>query len=192
MPNLPDERLAKEPTSPLVGNPIHASPDVPGYQHRFVRQVDIQLPGLAGDFLQGQVHCPFCLKIIEITPIGLSTFLGPSLLQCPKCGQFLISHRREWNSRSSAGKAWYVAVSLVYVGFCTAISFGCTWLPCAVARSTQMWLPGRRLDRVGELPLVAHRSGASPDRNDERERWRRGITDPVFGVWTYSCRRNCS
>jgi hypothetical protein len=110
--------------------------------------------------------------------VGLSTLLGPSLLQCRKCGRLVLSHRREWRDRSAAARAWYVAVSLAYVGGCAALAFGCTlfaslvkgagsvWLPaCAAAAwgtsvaGLQIWRVIRSVRRTGAVERRAHSSG---------------------------------
>jgi hypothetical protein len=141
MPDTPDERLAREPMAPRGGQARSGDAGVPVHANGIIPQADVRLPGPTGGFWRGQVNCPYCTSLIETTLIGLSTFLGPSLLQCRDCGRLLASHRREWGERGSAGKAWYVAVSLVHVGFCAALAFGCTWLACGAGRSTPMWLP---------------------------------------------------
>jgi hypothetical protein len=105
------------------------------------REPNLHLPGLAGGWWRGQVHCPFCWQLIETTLIGLSTLLGPSLLQCRKCGRLLVSHRQEWSDRSGAAKAWFVAVSLIYVAGCAGLAFVCTWCACVIVRAPVVWLP---------------------------------------------------
>jgi hypothetical protein len=112
MSGLPDEHLKDEPSRGVRGvpaRPVSAGPAEAGCPP----PVGVQLPRLAGAWVQGQVHCPYCLKLIETTLIGLSTLLGPSLLQCRRCERLLVSHRREWRDRSAAARWWYVLVSLV-------------------------------------------------------------------------------
>src|SRR5262245_28234238 len=103
MPGTPDERLKRGPTS-LPG--VTGVRRLPGEPRSPVEpalpQAELRLPGLVGSWLQGQVHCPFCLRLIETTLLGLSTLLGPALLQCRRCGRVLISHRREWRDRGAA------------------------------------------------------------------------------------------
>jgi hypothetical protein len=144
MSGLPDENLKEELEGGQVSTGIRGIRSEQEPWLGIVRQRDPQLPQLAGGWCwwRGQVHCPFCLNLIETTLVGLSTFLGPSLVQCRKCGRLLLSHRWEWRDRGVAGKAWYVAVSLVWIGVCAVLSFGCTWGACVLARAPQAWLPG--------------------------------------------------
>jgi hypothetical protein len=126
MSGLTDERLADAPRDepgemqPLADAPADGEVSPPS----------LQLPPLAGAWWKGQVHCPYCLELVENTLTGLSTLLGPSLLQCRRCAQPLRSHRWEWSDGSEIAQAWYVAVSFVYVVVCAAIAGVCTAFAC--------------------------------------------------------------
>src|SRR5262245_58228110 len=112
MSDLPDEHLQKGPSdgvgrAPPRPIPLRASPDEVGPLPAW-----LQLSRPDGGLWRGQVHCPYCLAMIEVSVIGLCTYLGPSLLQCRGCDRQLLSHRREWDDQTEPGRAWYVMLSL--------------------------------------------------------------------------------
>src|SRR5262249_45274494 len=132
----------------------------------------------AGALHRGHVLCPFCLRLVETSLIGLSTLLGPSLLRCRKCDRLFTSHRSEWRDRGSAGRTWYVALSIVHVVLGAAASFVITWCACAIARAPLDWPPAaaaafwgtavaalqitrvvRSLRRTSRVEREAHRAG---------------------------------
>jgi hypothetical protein len=79
------------------------------------------------------------MELVEYTPIGLSTLLGPGLLQCRKCKETLRSHRWEWVDGSRIAKAWYVALSVVYVVVCAAVAWIFTAFACLVTHVPVLW-----------------------------------------------------
>jgi hypothetical protein len=106
-------------------------------------RVAVELPrpvGLWRSWVMGQLHCPFCAAMIEESLIGLSTLLGPSLLQCRKCARLIVSHRREWRDRSMSGRVWYVLISVVYVLVCAVLAFLATLCACAIMRTPALWV----------------------------------------------------
>jgi hypothetical protein len=73
----------------------------------------------------GRVACPFCRGRVEICLSGYSG-LGPSLLKCHRCGEVMISHRREWAELGWRVRLNYVGISLVYamVSLMTGLMIG--------------------------------------------------------------------
>jgi hypothetical protein len=61
------------------------------------------------------VACPYCRGRIEICLWGYSG-LGPSLLECHRCGEVMLSHRREWAEMTWQDRLGYVWMSLIYAG----------------------------------------------------------------------------
>jgi len=141
MSELPDDRLTTEPNKVATPHPLPRDPELPEGDVR--PRVGVELPRPVGawySWLMGQLHCPYCAALIETSMIGLSTCLGPSLLQCRKCLRVFVSHRREWRDRSRAGRVWYVVVSLFYIPVCAALAFLVTLCACAIMRTPALWL----------------------------------------------------
>lgn len=68
-------------------------------------------------------HCPSCRALVDLYVI--CSGLGPATVRCRKCGKRCATERSEWNDLSAAGRARYVAVSLVHacsLGFLGAIT----------------------------------------------------------------------
>jgi hypothetical protein len=110
--------------------------------------------------------------MIETTLVGLSTLLGPSLLQCRRCGRLLLSHRREWADRTARGKAWYVNVSLVYVVGLAAFAYLLYAFACSLARYPSWRLPavGAALVGTATAALQAYRVARSLRRTRPAQR----------------------
>jgi hypothetical protein len=143
MSGLPDEHLKRDPRG--VGetpfSPVPPEPEPLDGEAQ--TPASLQLPRAVGGWLQAHFHCPYCLNFIESPwPLGgVSTYLGPSLLQCRRCDRLLLSHRREWCDLSAAARAWYVAVSLAYIAVCSAVAFFSTHLACAIVGAPAGWRP---------------------------------------------------
>lgn len=139
MPDPSDDRL--KPRRPdIAGAPAPARVPSPPPDED-APPLSVRLPNPAGGWLRGQLQCPFCLRLIEASSAGLSSFLGPSLLQCRNCGGTFISHRREWRDKSTVGKAWYVALSLFYVTLAAGLAFIFTLFACLVLAAPDDWPP---------------------------------------------------
>jgi hypothetical protein len=80
----------------------------------------------------GFVRCPFCRVLLDYCPFRCSC-LGPSRLECPRCGRVLISHRKEWAHLSGAERWELLWITLGYlagvclVGFTTASATFRAW-----------------------------------------------------------------
>lgn len=59
--------------------------------------------------------CPHCQFPIEIRLFWVSTLLGPSQINCPKCGGELQLGRSEWADMTLNGRIWFLLVSAIYV-----------------------------------------------------------------------------
>jgi hypothetical protein len=135
-----EERLASAlknaageiPLSPILAPQSPSHSDISSLRY-------LQLPQLVGSWWRGQLHCPFCLTLVETTLIGLSTQLGPSFLQCRKCNQLLLSHRRDWSDGNGIAKAWYVTLSLFYTAVCAVLASLCTGFACWAAHVAVGW-----------------------------------------------------
>jgi hypothetical protein len=137
MENPVDESLSEDPgTGPGKPQPRHPL-QPPGAAADAAD--DLQLPTATATWFQGQVHCPFCLRLLETTLIGLSTRLGPSVLQCPSCGRLLVSHRCEWADGDLDAKVRYVVISLLYLPVCAGLALGSTWCACAILQAPWVW-----------------------------------------------------
>ena len=125
MADSPDDRLADRPgraagpTRPPPEPDEDAPPAPPP-------PADLQLP--LAIVRPGHVRCPYCLQLAEQYVVGLSSGLGPPLMQCRKCGGLFLSLRREWIDMPPWRKAWFVAASVLYaealaVGVAAATAF---------------------------------------------------------------------
>jgi hypothetical protein len=61
----------------------------------------------------GRVGCPFCRGRVDTCLVGFSR-LGPSLLKCHRCGEVMLSHRREWAEMSRRDRFGFVWATLGY------------------------------------------------------------------------------
>lgn len=140
MSGLPDERLKTGKNSVVETLFGPSSPESERTAGDIRLPPQLQLPRTVGAWWAFEVRCPFCLWLIETFPTGVSSFLGPSLLQCRRCDRLLLSHRREWRERGAIAKAWYVVVSLIYVAGSIALMFVATYILCGLARGSLLWL----------------------------------------------------
>lgn len=60
------------------------------------------------------VHCPECGRALDAHMYCLFTGLGPSRVECPKCGCAFESKRKEWNDLHWMGKLRFFALSVFY------------------------------------------------------------------------------
>jgi hypothetical protein len=172
MSSSSDERLKKEPSRDIGQASVPHTPQAERAEGDVGSRLGLELPRSAGAWWVGQVHCPFCLALVETTLVGISTLLGPSLLQCRKCGRPFVSHRREWRDRGALGRAWYVGVSLGYVLICAGLAFLVTLVACALARVPIGWFPacGAALWGTAVIVLQVWRVARSARRTRSSER----------------------
>lgn len=123
MADRPDERLtpatgggigpAPSPRAAPEGRDDAPAPPTEFLLPRTVRRAD-------------SARCPFCMAVMEVYLYGLTSGIGPALLECPGCGRPLLSRRGEWAEMGRARKAWFLAASIVYTavlaGLATALT----------------------------------------------------------------------
>ena len=59
--------------------------------------------------------CPTCQHEIESHMAGMSTGLGPPLVECPNCRGSCLSGRREWPTFGMLSRCWFFILTLVYL-----------------------------------------------------------------------------
>jgi hypothetical protein len=70
----------------------------------------------------GFVRCPFCRVLLEYC-LGRCTLLGPSRVECPRCGRMLRSHRKEWAEMSGGERGNFLWLSFAFTLLCTFLGF---------------------------------------------------------------------
>ena len=63
-------------------------------------------------------NCPNCHHILEIRILGLASGLGPSEINCLKCGQRFQTGRVEWWEMAEMpifARVWFFSITLIYI-----------------------------------------------------------------------------
>ena len=61
------------------------------------------------------VKCPKCNSGVDYHLVGISSFIGPSVVRCSNCETEVTIGRMEWRELSPELKRWFFGVSILYV-----------------------------------------------------------------------------
>jgi hypothetical protein len=145
-----------------------------------------------------QQFCGNCNATIRVGIGGFASGLGPTLIECRKCGTVIRTNFTEWPALTRGRKAWYIFASLVYSA-CGGF-IGGLGLIFAVGmmnpRADDSWVPllfgvwavliaviqcvrvVRSIRRVRDAVLVAGGPAARLDVN---------VQVPLMCVWVLQC-----
>jgi hypothetical protein len=88
---------------------------------------------------------------VDLSLLGLSTFLGPPVVLCHWCGHPVETERLEWRQFRRWAKVWFLGVSLLYVilgGLLGGLSFDLTYELSRQGEGPARW-------RFGETSFIA-------------------------------------
>src|SRR5438045_2287248 len=98
--------------------------------------------------------CPRCGRALDMHLLGLCSLLGPPSAVCLFCGEEVPSGRREWRNMTGLATAWFVGVSLLYVGLFGFLGAGC------VDHASAFWSrKNDSLDRIPDLDSLEFMTG---------------------------------
>jgi hypothetical protein len=61
------------------------------------------------------LSCPNCHSLFEMRMLACSSGLGPSEIDCLRCGKPIQTDRTEWADMSTGQRIWFFAMTLIYV-----------------------------------------------------------------------------
>lgn len=62
------------------------------------------------------IRCESCKYPLDLWFFGVSTFLGPELVNCHKCQETIFTGRSEWHQKSVKEKLIFLLMAALYIG----------------------------------------------------------------------------